>query len=109
MGNLLESLSVVLASVTAVYGIFSWRAQLKGTRKYEVAEEVFVCVLEYQEAVRFVRSSIDWGMKKPNREKAEDETPRQSEDLDKAYTAIFRLKAVAGNLSLAYAHDSAAR
>lgn len=54
--DVLNSLSIVIASFTAIYGINSWRKEARWKRKYELAEEVLVLVYEVREAMRYIRN-----------------------------------------------------
>lgn len=38
--DVIKSLSIIIASIVAIYGINSWRREAKWKRKYELAEEV---------------------------------------------------------------------
>jgi len=83
--NIIQSLSVIIASGTAIYGVRSWRRETKWKRKYELAEEVLSLFYECKEKISIIRSPIGYVGEGKTRKKSENEKPEDSEILDNAY------------------------
>src|SRR5579863_4149306 len=54
--KLFESISVIVASIAAMWGIISWRKETRWKRKYELAEEVLSCFYETHQIIKNIRS-----------------------------------------------------
>lgn len=54
----LDSISVMIASWAAIWGINSWRREAQWKRKYDLAEEVLSLFYESRDKIRFIRSPI---------------------------------------------------
>ena len=61
IGIIIASLSATIASITAIYGINSWRRESKWKRKYELAEEVLANLYESYQSIQIIRSPIGFG------------------------------------------------
>ena len=90
--DILKSVSIIIASGAALYGINSWRRETKWKRKYELAEETLSLFYEVQDAISIIRNplgSVDEGK---TRKRGENERKEDSEILDSAYTVIERFE-----------------
>lgn len=99
--EIVASVSVIVASLTAVYGIRSWRKEYVGKCRVDLAEEVLSLFYEAQDAIRHIRSPM--GFVGEGATKAEDagETVKQGEVLDQGYVILERYdrhKALFGRL-----------
>lgn len=88
--NLIQCISVVIASVTAIYGIASWRRETKWKRKYELAEEVLSLFYECKEKIEIIRSPASYVGEGKTRKRKENERPEETEILDSAYVFYER-------------------
>lgn len=88
--NLIQSACVIIASLTAVYGITSWRREAKWKRKYELAEEVLSLFYECKEKIDIIRSPFGYTGEGKTRKRSENEKPDESEIMDMAYVFIER-------------------
>lgn len=88
--DIVKSVSIIIASIVAVYGINSWRRETKWKRKYELAEEVLSLFYEVQEAISIIRSPLGYSGEGQTRKRTENEDPKDTEVLDRAYTVIER-------------------
>ncbi len=52
----IQLLFVALTSVVAMYGIDTWRREFKWKKKYELAEELLLCVYEVRECFTVIRN-----------------------------------------------------
>ncbi|MEN2412152.1 hypothetical protein [Flavobacterium mesophilum] len=88
--NFIQCISVVVASVTAIYGITSWRRETKWKRKYELAEEVLSLFYECKEKIAVIRHPASYVGEGKTRKRRENEKPEESEILDNAYVFFER-------------------
>jgi hypothetical protein len=87
---LLENIGLIIASFTAIYGVNEWRRQLKGRREYELAEEVLTLVYDCRERLRSIRSPFSHTGEGSTRKADPNETPEQTELLNRAYIVFER-------------------
>lgn len=87
---LIQGCSIIIASITAIYGVTLWRREAKWKRKYEIAEEVLTCVYEISDRFEEIRSPASYTGEGLSRKKGEKETEEQSKILDIAYVTIER-------------------
>lgn len=88
--EILGSLAIILASGVAIYGISSWRREMMGKRKYELAEEVLALFYEARKKISEIRSihgNIEEGK---NRKPNPNETPEEQKALNDAYVVFER-------------------
>ena len=66
--KLIENISLIIASITAIIGIGAWRRELKGKKKYDLAEEALYLFYEARDRIRFIRNlfSLAVGVKAEN-------------------------------------------
>jgi len=88
--KILESLAVFTASIVAIFGINSWRREIRGRKKYELAEEVLALFYEARDkisAIRSIHGNVEEGKsRKPNLK----ETPDEQKALNDAYVIFER-------------------
>lgn len=87
---MLENIGLIIASLTAIYGVNEWRRELKGRREYELAEEVLTLVYDCRERLRAIRSPFSHTGEGSTREVDANETPEQTELLNRAYIVFER-------------------
>jgi len=73
IGSIVESLGVAAGAVFAGIGVTTWRRQLLGKRKVEIAEEALVAAYRVREAFNVIRSPIIFEGEGETRQKSEDE------------------------------------
>ncbi len=88
--QVIESLAVVAATLVAVLGIGSWRAEVRGRREYELAEEVLALFYEAKDRIKFIRNP--WTMTGEGRtRKPREGEPEEAKDaLDQAHVVFER-------------------
>jgi len=89
---MINSISVIIASAVAVYGITSWRREAKWKRKYELAEEVLTTFYEVKELFEVIRSPFGHTEEGKTRKRDENESSAESERLDRAYVVVERFE-----------------
>ncbi|MDP4530501.1 hypothetical protein Q9252_00020 [Marinobacter salarius] len=87
---MLENIGLIIASLTAIYGVNEWRRELKGRREYELAEEVLTLVYDCRERLRAIRSPFSHTGEGATREADANETPEQTELFNRAYIVFER-------------------
>lgn len=90
--DVLKSLSIIIASGVAIYGINSWRRETKWKRKYELAEETLSLFYQVQDSISIIRSPLGNVDEGKTRKRGENERKVDSEILDRAYTVIERFE-----------------
>ena len=88
--SIIQSISIIIASSVAIWGINSWRREAKWKRKYELSEEVLALFYECREKFQVIRSPFGHSMEGKSRKRNENESPQESERLDSAYVFIER-------------------
>lgn len=88
--EVVESLAVIAASLFAIYGINSWRREMRGRKEFELAEEVLALFYEAQDKIRAIRSPMGWAGEGESRKPGPNETPEQKASLDRAYVVFER-------------------
>lgn len=66
--EIIESISLIIASITAIIGISAWRRELKGKKEYDLAEEALYLFYESRDRIRIIRNlfSLVVGLKTEN-------------------------------------------
>ncbi len=85
-----QSISLILASLFAVYGIDAWRREFVGKRRMELAEEVLALFYQARDIIESIRSSFGLGQEGATRKPGSNEKPEHKEALDQAYVLIER-------------------
>lgn len=94
--EILAYLSVICASLVAIYGINAWRREYVGKKKYDLAEETLALFYEARNAVTAIRNPVGWGGEGSTRKGSEDETEDEKAILDQAYVTVERYLAHQG-------------
>lgn len=90
--DVVVALSAVVTAVTAVYALRTWRRQLVGTRRAEVAEDVLTDCYEYQAFLRAARSAGFSSVEAEERDRGDNETEFASGVLDMCYAIRRRFQ-----------------
>ena len=88
--KILQSISVITASIVTICGITSWRREAKWKRKYELAEEVLSLFYECKEKIAIIRSPHSYSKEGKTRKRGENESQEETERLYNAYVFIER-------------------
>lgn len=86
----LESVSVIIASWTAVVGISSWRREFLGRRRIELAEDALCLFHQAADVVKFMRHPATHGGEGRSRSVAEGESAGESDLRNQAYVPVER-------------------
>jgi hypothetical protein len=90
MGNILQNISIIVASLTAIYGVISWRLEHIAKRKIDLAEEVLCTIYELKDIITFIRNPGMYEGEGSTRKRANNETPDESRLLDNSYVVYER-------------------
>ena len=88
--EVIASVSVIVASGAAIYGINAWRREFKGKRDIELAEEVLALFYEARDAIKSIRSPLGFQGEGSTRKPQEGETPEQKAARDSVYVVFER-------------------
>ncbi|NVM53142.1 MAG: hypothetical protein HWN66_05525 [Candidatus Helarchaeota archaeon] len=88
--RVLESLAVIAAALVAIYGISSWRREMKGRKEYELAEEVLTLFYEAKDKISAIRNPLSWSGEGQSRKASPEEKPEEKEAFDRAHIVFER-------------------
>ncbi len=88
--NIIQSISIIIASFVAIVGINSWRKEAKWKRKFELAEEVLSSFYDVKEKIVSIRSPFSGNLEGSSRKQKENETKEEKENFDRAYIPFER-------------------
>ncbi len=91
--DLIQGLSIIIASGVAVYGIDAWRREFRGKRQIELAEEVLGLFYEARDLIEAIRNPLGFVGEGKTREPGPNERPEDKECLDRAFVLIERYNA----------------
>jgi len=90
MSGFLESASIIIASIAAIYGIDSWRTEFVGRRRIELAEEVLAKFYEARDFMKSMRAPMSSGDEWESRKAPSYETEEEKRARDTAYVIYHR-------------------
>ena len=90
MGQILQTISVVIAALAFAYGVFAWRRAELGKRRIELAEETLALFYEVREALRIIRSPYIRKGEGQSRPREREEFKEVSEIDDRAHVVFER-------------------
>lgn len=61
--EIINTVSIIAASIVAIYGINAWRKEFSGKRKIELAEEILALFYEAKGAICAIRNNVDYSGK----------------------------------------------
>ena len=90
MFNFISSLSVLIAALTFITGVFTWKREFVGKRRIELAESVLAMFYEAEDIIKQIRNPGSFIGEGKTRKREENELKKDSELLDRAYIVIER-------------------
>jgi len=94
MLSVLQTISIAIASGTAIYGIVSWRVETIGKKKLDLSEKTLALFYEAKDNIRFIRNPTGFVDEGFTRKKGPDETEEETKRLNQAYVLIERYNKV---------------
>ena len=88
--DIAPSMSIIIASAVAIYGIDAWRREFVGKRRMELAEEVLALFYQARDIIEIIRNPVGFGGEGQSRKPAPREKPEDKEALDRAYVLVER-------------------
>jgi len=88
--SILQSVSVIIASGVAIYGINAWRKEFRGKRQIELAEEVLALFYKTEDIISSIRSLLSANGEGTSRKQESDETEEEKKIRDQAYVFFER-------------------
>jgi hypothetical protein len=95
--DILQSISIIIAAIFAIYSVNAWRKELRGQRQFDVAEQALSLIYECRENLYMIRSIMGYGGEGTTRKRRDNETEEESKSLDSAYVLIERYERVKGS------------
>jgi len=92
--DILQSISIIIAAIFAIYSVNAWRRELKGQREFNVAEQALSLIYECRDNLRMIRSPFGHASEGTTRKRRDNETEEESKVLDSAYALIERYERV---------------
>src|SRR5699024_2050062 len=83
--NLISSISVIIASGVAVWGIVKWRREIQFTRKHELAEKILANAYKAVDVIETIRFPASRGDEGQTRKQKKNETTQQTKLLDNLF------------------------
>lgn len=80
-----QTVSIVSACWAIISGVGAWKREFIGKRKIEIAEQVYSEFLEAKDAIAYIRNPFSSSSEGKTRIRKEDEDPKDSIILDRAY------------------------
>jgi hypothetical protein len=90
IANILESISIIVAAIAVVVGIYKWRTEYLGKRKIELVEEVLALFYEIRDIIKYIRSPFSYASEGSTRKASDNETPAQKIVYDRVYVLFER-------------------
>lgn len=90
LAQIAQSLSIIFASLFAIYGFDAWRREHIGKRRIELAEETLALFYQAKDAIESIRSSFGFEGEGATRVPGSNEKPEHKAALDQAYVLIER-------------------
>ncbi len=97
--QILDSLAVIAAAAVAIYGINSWRREMKGRKEYELAEEVLSLFYEAKDKLSAIRNPLARVGEGQSRKSNPKEKPEEKESFDRAYIVSERYQKIQGTFN----------
>jgi hypothetical protein len=94
MLEFVKSLSIIVAAITAAYGINAWRRETRGKKEIDLAEEVLALFYEGKDKIQYVRNPFGRSDEGTSRKRGEHESEEISKILDQAYVVVERYNKV---------------
>ena len=88
--QIIQSISIILASWSVLYGIDAWRREHRGKRQIELAEETLALFYEAADAIRNIRCSLSFSSETDHVQRNEKENDAQFEARKRACIVFSR-------------------
>jgi len=85
-----QGLSIIVASIFAIYGFDTWRREYVGIRRIELAEEVLALFYQARDAIESIRNPFGFDGEGQSRKSSGSESAELKQALDQAYVLIER-------------------
>ena len=91
VADFFQSVSIITASVFAIYGLDAWRREFVWKRQADLAEEVLALFYQARDVITEIRSPIQTPEEGRSRIPDPNEKPEDKDALDQAYRLVERL------------------
>jgi len=94
VGDWINTVSVIIAAGSFIWGVRAWRSSYMGQKRIELAEEVHGLFLTCADHISNIRNPVGYAGEGTTRNRAKNETSEESEIYDRAHVAIERFEVV---------------
>ncbi|MDD7971313.1 hypothetical protein [Roseinatronobacter alkalisoli] len=101
--TVIQTFSAMVAAISVLFGVTSWRRTELGKRRVDLAEETVEIFGKLRDAFQHIRSPFSFSGEGSSRERNEGETPEESEILDRANIVFERYRKYENTFNRAYA------
>jgi hypothetical protein len=91
ISNIAQTVAILVGACVAVYGINSWRRELIGRRKSEMAESTLSKFYEARDVIRWARFPGGYSDEGRSRPRADGESEAEARHRDSLYVPVERL------------------
>ena len=85
-----SQISIILASLTAIYGVNTWRREYRGKKDADLAEEALTLFYKAKDAISAIRNPFSFSNEGASRKPAQNEADVEKEFRDQAYIFFER-------------------
>lgn len=96
--DVLVALTAVVVAGGAVYGLSTWRRELRGKAKFDVARNVMFYAFKLSADFKYARSPLTSSHEWSGRQRADSESSQEARVLDEGYARSLRLQPLVENL-----------
>jgi hypothetical protein len=90
--QVIQAVSLIVAALTAIYGINAWRSEFVGKKRIDLAEEVLVRFYEARDAIGAIRNPFGYVGEGSTRQAGEHESAEEKQIFDKATSSLSAAK-----------------
>lgn len=90
MKEFVELTGIIIASVTAIWGINAWRREFVHKRKYELAEEALALFYEARDNIKAIRNPLSYSSEGSSRKQMPSESEEDTKILNRVYIVVER-------------------
>lgn len=96
--DILVGISAIIVAGAAIWGLRTWRKELTGKAKFDIARNIMRLALKLEGDFEWVRHPLSRSWESAERKKKDNETPAETQLLDEWYVRSGRLRPLVENL-----------
>ena len=96
--DILISICSAIVAIAAIVGLFTWRKELTGKVKFDLARSIMLLALKLEDNFKDARYPVTFSTESFDRKRSEEESKEEAALLDQWYIKRIRLKPLIENL-----------